>query len=121
MWLAAERGLALFAAALAWPLAAQNADAPRAPRILDSPLRAPTSVPTAAPGEPADAVPLIPVVRRPPNAARHAPVPEQRNHEPEEIVVIGQGGGRPQHGSEGRERQKEAASRGRVTATRLPQ
>jgi hypothetical protein len=120
MWLAAERGLALFAAALAWPLAAQNADAPRAPRILDSPLRAPTSVPTAAPGEPADAVPLIPVVRRPPNAARLAPLPEQRNDEPEEIVVIGQGWRLPDLGSEWRERQKEAASGDRFTATVLP-
>jgi hypothetical protein len=63
---------------------------------------------------------LIPVVRRPPNAARHAPLPEQRNDEPQEIVVISQGRRRPDRGSEWRVRQKEAPIGGRITETVLP-
>ena len=57
--------------------------------------------------------------RRPPNAARLAPLPEDRN-EPEEIIVIGQGWRLPDLGSEWRARQKEAESSGRFTATVLP-
>lgn len=120
---AAERQLAVLyaaAAALAWPLAAQ--DVPRAPRIIGAPAPATTPAPTA-PTEPlADAasVPLVRLARRPPNAARLAPLPEQRNDEPEEIVVIGQGWRLPDLGSDWRARQKEAASGDRFVVTALP-
>ena len=57
---------------------------------------------------------------RPPNAARLAPLPEDRADEPEEIIVIGQGWRLPDLGSEWRARQAEAASTGRFSATALP-
>ena len=122
---AAERRLAIIyaaAAALALPLAAQDGDAPRAPRIIGTPAPATARAPTTSPEPLADAasVPLISVVRRPPNAARLAPLPEQRNDEPEEIVVIGQGWRLPDLGSEWRARQKEAASGDRFVVTALP-
>ena len=120
---AAERRLAVLyaaAAALAWPLAAQ--DAPRAPRIIGAPAPATTPTPTTSTEPLADAasVPLVRLARRPPNAARLAPLPEQRSDEPEEIVVIGQGWRLPDLGSEWRARQKEAASGDRFVATALP-
>jgi hypothetical protein len=124
----AEPGLIVFAAALAtaiaWPLAAQNADAPRAPRIIGTP--APTTPTPAAPPAPTREQALdVPAVtlrenRRPPNAARLAPLPGERNDEPEEIIVIGQGWRLPDLGSEWRARQKEAESEGRFSATVLP-
>jgi hypothetical protein len=113
-------GTSLAALGAAFALAAQSADPPRAPRILDAP--APTlpspdlepdqlrvTLPSAGSG-----------VRRPPNAARLAPLPEERNDEPEEIIVIGQGWRLPDLGSEWRARQKEAESTGRFSATVLP-
>jgi hypothetical protein len=120
---AAERRLVLLcvSAALACPLAAQNSDAPRAPRII-GPLpsvSAPASAPTGDAASAATA-PFV-VARRPPNAARLAPLPEQRSDdETEEIVVIGQGWRLPDLGSEWRARQKEAASGDRFVATALP-
>jgi hypothetical protein len=119
---AAERRLAplCVAVALAWPLAAQDSNAPRAPRIIGTPAPATTPAPTVSTEDAAAAVPLVRVARRPPNAARLAPLPEQRNDEPEEIVVIGQGWRLPDLGSEWRERQKEAASGDRFVATALP-
>jgi hypothetical protein len=58
---------------------------------------------------------------RPPNAARLAPLPEERADAPEEIIVIGQGWRLPDLGSEWRQRQKEAEQDvGRFSATILP-
>ena len=123
---AAERSIAvlgaLLALAVAQPLAAQNADAPRAPRILNTP-----ATPTSAAPAPAVAIErsldlpavTLPDGRRPPNAARLAPLPEERN-EPEEIIVIGQGFRLPDLGSEWRARQKEGKNEGRFSATALP-
>ena len=111
--------LAALGSALAWPIAAQNAEPPRAPRILDPPApRAPAPAPTVEPEDLRVSLPST-GARRPPNAARLAPLPEDRN-EPEEIIVIGQGWRLPDLGSEWRARQKEAESSGRFTATALP-
>jgi hypothetical protein len=115
--------LAALAAALVYPAAAQFAEPPRAPRILAIPPGA-----VAPPAEPAAAPTAAPMpaallgVRRPPNAARLAPLPEQRRNdeEPEEIVVIGQGWRLPDLGSEWRARQEEAANEGRFSVTVLP-
>ena len=106
------------AAALIWPLAAQNSEAPRAPRIIDTPATPPTVVP-AQPASTGAERSLV-VQRRPPNAARLAPLPEQRNDEPEEIIVIGRGWRLPDLGSEWRARQEEAESGDRFIATALP-
>lgn len=121
---AASAGGVVLVAALwassAGPLGAQNADAPRAPRIIGTPdpalpaAAAPVAPPSAAPA------PLLGVAVRPPNAARLAPLPEERTDEPDEIIVIGQGWRLPDLGSEWRERQKEAVSEGRFSATALP-
>jgi hypothetical protein len=110
---------AALAAACVQPLLAQNADAPRAPRILDRPS---DPAPAAAPRAQPLAIPevTLPDGRRPPNSARLAPLPDERSNEPEEIIVIGQGWRLPDLGSEWRARQKEAASEGRFTATALP-
>lgn len=118
--------VAALLAAAAQPLAAQNADAPRAPRIIGVPPAAattePAPPPAATPPEPLLQIPAVtlPETRRPPNAALLAPLPEERNGEPEEIIVIGQGWRLPDLGSEWRERQKEAAREGRFSATVLP-
>jgi len=118
---------AALAAAGLQPLAAQSADAPRAPRILETPgAPAPATAPATAPAAaPREQRPLLPAValpdsRRPPNSARLAPLPEERSDEPEEIIVIGQGWRLPDLGSEWRARQKEAADEGRFSATALP-
>jgi hypothetical protein len=113
--------VAALAAGFAQPLAAQSADAPRAPRILDRP----SSVAPASPAPPREqplalAVVTLPDGRRPPNAARLAPTPEERNDGPEEIIVIGQGWRLPDLGSEWRARQKEAERGARFSATALP-
>lgn len=121
-----ERLIAVVGAALAvfliQPVATQSADAPRAPRILDTPgSQAPAPAPPAVRERPLElpAV-MLPDGRRPPNAARLAPLPEERNDEPEEIIVIGQGWRLPDLGSEWRARQKETANEGRFSATVLP-
>src|SRR5688572_9409620 len=90
---------AALAAACVQPLAAQSADAPRAPRILNRPSE---PAPAAAPREQPPAIPevTLPDGRRPPNSARLAPLPEERSNEPEEIIVIGQGWRLPDLGSE---------------------
>jgi len=114
--------VAALAAGFAQPLAGQNADVPRAPRILDRPgsvAPAPTPPPREQPPLAIPAVSL-PDERRPPNAARLAPLPEERNDEPEEIIVIGQGWRLPDLGSEWRERQKEAERGARISVTALP-
>ena len=110
--------VALLAAALAGPLAAQNAEPPRAPRIIGVPAPA-TEAPTTLSPAPS-AAPALSLVLRPPNAARLAPLPEERNDEPEEIIVIGRGWRLPDLGSEWRARQLEQAKSGRFSATALP-
>lgn len=114
--------LAALAALYAGPVAAQSPDAPRAPRILDQPPRAtPEPVPRPSDaGEPSSPLPVIGPLPRPPNAARLAPLPEERGDEPEEIIVIGQGWRLPDLGSEWRARQAEAANEGRFSLTVLP-
>jgi hypothetical protein len=117
--------VAVLGAAFVAPIAAQNADAPRAPRILDAPESQPTApepapAPAVEPRELRVTLPPIAGAQRPPNAARLAPLPAERNDGTEEIVVIGQGWRLPDLGSEWRARQQEAESSGRFTATLLP-
>lgn len=109
----ARTALALLCAALAGPLLAQNPEVPRAPRIIGAPAAA-TSTPAAGPS------PGLSIVLKPPNAARLAPLPEDRDSGPEEIIVIGRGWRLPDLGSEWRERQDEQARSGRFSATALP-
>ena len=115
--------VAVLGAAVTGPIAAQNAEPPRAPRILDAP---PSQTPAPAPApavEPQDlrvTLPSLGTGQRPPNAARLAPLPTERNDGTEEIVVIGQGWRLPDLGSEWRARQQEAERSGRFTATLLP-
>ena len=113
--------LALVGLAAVFPLAAQNAEPPRAPRILDTP--APPARTPASTVEPADlrvSLPAVEAARRPPNAARLAPLPEDRDDGTEEIIVIGQGWRLPDLGSDWRARQKETANEGRFSATAMP-
>jgi hypothetical protein len=113
--------LALVGLAVASPLAAQNAEPPRAPRILDAPApRTPAPAPTVEPADLRVSLPAVEAARRPPNAARLAPLPEDRDDGTEEIIVIGQGWRLPDLGSEWRERQKETGNEGRFSATALP-
>lgn len=116
---------AVLGAAFAEPLVAQNAEPPRAPRILETPAsQAEAPVPAPAPAvEPRDlrvTLPSLGAAQRPPNAARLAPLPSERDDGTEEIVVIGQGWRLPDLGSEWRARQKEAEASGRFTTTLLP-
>ena len=105
--------LTLLCAAFAPPLAAQNAEVPRAPRIIGAPT--PTALPPAT-----TLPPGISIVLRPPTAARLAPLPEDRDDGPEEIIVIGRGWRLPDLGSEWRARQEEQARSDRLNATLLP-
>jgi hypothetical protein len=57
---------------------------------------------------------------RPPNAARLAPLPEERAEGADEIIVIGKGWRLPDLGTEWRARQREQALSGRFSATVLP-
>jgi hypothetical protein len=121
-----ERRFAAVLAALgtivASPLAAQDPNAPRAPRILNTPA-ASAPVPAPAAIEPEQlrvSLPSLGGAGRPPNAARLAPLPDERDNEPEEIIVIGQGWRLPDLGSEWRARQKEAERSRRFSATALP-
>jgi len=111
----------LLAAVLAAPLAAQNADAPRAPRIIGTPT--PAAEETRAAPETARAPVTLPLrvsAPRPPSAARLAPLPEDRGGDIEEIFIVGQGWRLPDLGSEWRARQAEIARSGRFSATALP-
>ena len=113
--------VAVLGAAVAAPIAAQNAEPPRAPRILDAPAsQAPAPVPAVEPQDLRVTLPPIGAGQRPPNAARLAPLPSERNDGTEEIVVIGQGWRLPDLGSEWRARQQEAERSGRFTTTLLP-
>ena len=117
----AKKALLALIAAAAGPVAAQNADPLRAPRILNLP---PATAPAPqAPLEPSELRPSLASLgggQRPPNAARLAPLPGERGDEPEEIIVIGQGWRLPDLGSDWRERQKEAERAARISATLLP-
>jgi hypothetical protein len=112
---------ALLAVALAAPAAAQQTDAPRAPRIIGTPASPPAHetrpAPEAAPAPPVT-LPLRVTAARSPSAARLAPLPEERGIE--EIVILGEGWRLPDLGSEWRARQAEAARGDRFTATALP-
>jgi hypothetical protein len=115
--------LVALGAALAWPLEAQNTDPLRPPRILDpTAAREPTPAPAIPPEQLRVTLPSIGAARRPPNAARLAPLPEDRKSDdgPEEIIVIGQGWRLPDLGSTWRLKQKETANEGRFSATVLP-
>jgi hypothetical protein len=115
--------VAVLGAAFAAPIAAQNAEPPRAPRILDAPASqsaAPAPVPAVEPQDLRVTLPSVGAAQRPPNAARLAPLPSERNDGTEEIVVIGQGWRLPDLGSEWRARQQEAERSGRFTTTLLP-
>lgn len=105
--------------------AAQSNDAPRAPRIIGVPSQAPAAPAVETPATiaaPLDLpTPTLGLGVRPPNAARLAPLPEERSNEPDEIIVIGQGWRLPDLGSEWRQRQKDAEKDvGRFSATVLP-
>jgi hypothetical protein len=104
---------------VAFSLAAQNADPPRAPRILETPVP-PARAPASDPAELRVSLPAVEAAPRPPNAARLAPLPEDRDDGTEEIIVIGQGWRLPDLGSEWRARQKETENEGRFSATALP-
>ena len=114
--------LAALVATIAWPLAAQNSDPLRAPRILTPPAAstAPATEPPVEREQLRASLPSLGGTQRPPNAARLAPLPGERGDEPEEIVVIGQGWRLPDLGSEWRARQKEADREARINATLLP-
>lgn len=111
---------ALLAAAGA-AASAQSNDPPRAPRILSNPGETAPATPVASPaGPPPATAPLTLRHARPPNAARLAPLPEERTAAPDEIIVIGEGWRLPDLGSEWRARQREQALRARFNATALP-
>ncbi|HEY3516523.1 MAG TPA: hypothetical protein VGL98_05700 [Gammaproteobacteria bacterium] len=113
--------LAVLVAAVAGPISAQNAEPPRAPRILDAPPpQAPAPAPAVEPEDLRVTLPSLGAAQRPPNAARLAPLPLERQDGTEEIIVIGQGWRLPDLGSEWRARQQEAERSGRFTATLLP-
>jgi hypothetical protein len=114
--------VSLLAGLLAAPSAAQNADPPRAPRIIGTPAPPATQQASPAPEAAARApvtLPLRITSPRPPSAARLAPLPEERG-EIEEILIVGKGWRLPDLGSEWRLRQAAAARGDRFTATALP-
>lgn len=117
---------ALLAAACGGVAHAQPDDAPRAPRILPAPEGSPTAAGAENAATPSLAVGPIATTTgtatppRPPNAARLAPLPEERADGPDEIIVIGKGWRLPDLGSEWRARQREQAMSGRFSATALP-
>jgi hypothetical protein len=121
MRLAARRfahcaALLAFAAA---PALAQDDDILRPPRLDRTPEPSPPTI--AEPQPPRTSASARSVERsggRPPNAARLAPLPEQRPIPPDEIVVVGQGWRLPDLGSAWRARQAEDA--GKVGVTILP-
>jgi hypothetical protein len=114
---------ALIAATLAPQLAAQESDAPRAPRIIGLPTPPATEEARPEPETarpPPVSLPLRVTAQRPPSAARLAPLPEERADDVEEIFIVGQGWRLPDLGSEWRARQADAARSGRFSATALP-
>jgi hypothetical protein len=110
----------LLAAVLAAPLAAQDTDAPRAPRIIGTPTPAAEETRTAPETARAPVTLPLRVSAPPPSAARLAPLPEDRAGDIEEILIVGQGWRLPDLGSEWRARQAEVARSGRFSATALP-
>src|SRR5687768_16403918 len=88
--------MGVLCAAFAGALAAQSTDAPRAPRIIGGAPAQPPAEPAAESPVPVTAPLILPTPTlglgvRPPNAARLAPLPEERQDTPDEIIVIGQG------------------------------
>ena len=126
MWRGAKRGSALpavLAAALVHPLAAQNADAPRAPRIIDAPSSAAPAPPRRPGSFSAAANRAASRARQPAAAERGAARAAARcsaTTSPRRSSSSAKAGGCPDLGSEWRARQKEAASAGRFSATALP-
>jgi hypothetical protein len=102
-WLCAC-ALALLAAAAQ----AQFREVPQAPR-LDRTEEPATAPPAVEPPPPQPEVPLSERLRaaRPPNAARLAALPDDRDDKPDEVVVVGTGWRLPDLGSDWRERQAE--------------
>jgi hypothetical protein len=112
----ARAGAAAWLAALALAASAQSNDVPRAPRILPAPGTPAAEIPPSPAPQPV----ATPRATRPPNAARLAPLPDEREDATDEIVVIGEGWRLPDLGSEWRARQREQALRTRFNATALP-
>jgi hypothetical protein len=111
--------IALLAALSVASAAAQDDGVPRAPRLQPRPGAPAAAPPEAAPPAAGGAAALDGPLR-PPSATRLAPLPEERNTAPDEIIVIGQGWRLPDLGSRWREKQLEAAGSGRFHATALP-
>lgn len=107
-------------ALLALRAAAQNDDVPRPPRLdADAPPPAATA--------PAGQTPVTTLLRatnrawRPLNAARLAPLPQERRDAPEEIIVVGGGEWRlPDLGSGWRDERAQLRESGRYGATFFP-
>lgn len=108
--------VALLAALAVASASAQDDGVPRAPRLQPRPGAPLPAAPPAASG----ATTGLGGPLSPPSATRLAPLPEERNTAPDEIIVIGQGWRLPDLGSRWRERQLEAAGSGRFHATALP-
>ena len=106
---------ALLALAAA-PALAQDDAILRPPRLDRTPEPSPPTI--TQPEPPRTGASARAVERRggrPPNAARLAPLPEQRPNPPDEIVVVGQGWRLPDLGSAWRARQAEDAGKAGVT------
>jgi hypothetical protein len=101
-------------ASIALSAAAQE-DAPRAPRILSRTLVDPPRLPGS------QNVPTLSIEKlKPPSSVPLAPLPEERQSSPDEIVVIGRGWRLPDLGSEWRARQQAAEDQQRFRSTLLP-
>jgi hypothetical protein len=101
---------------------AQN-DLPRPPRLERRADPTPADAPAATPLARTEPSPLPPPIAgspRPPNAAMLAPLPEDRDTRPDEIIVVGQGWRLPDLGSEWRKKQEESEDTGRFHTTFLP-
>jgi len=111
--------MALFAALAVASASAQDDGVPRAPRLQPRPGAPDAPLPVAPPAASGAATGLGGPLS-PPSATRLAPLPEDRNTAPDEIIVIGQGWRLPDLGSRWRAKQLEAAGSGRFHATALP-
>jgi hypothetical protein len=109
---------ALAAATAPHAALAQKNDVPLPPRIERRADPAPAASAANVP-----AAPLPPPIAgspRPPNAAMLAPLPEDRDNKPDEIIVFGEGWRLPDLGSEWRRKQEEAEDTGRFHVTFMP-
>src|SRR5262245_53615076 len=108
-----QLGIVLALALLAAPVHSQFRDVPPPPR-LDSPETTSTPPPAEPQPPPREIAPLLEQLRaaRPPNAARLAPLPEERadqpseRDKPDEVIVIGSGWRLPDLGSDWRAQQE---------------